>query len=860
VRRFGIEIFDQNAVDLIRTRARLSMEGSTLNYATAALDLEAARQQLEGARERASVEGETRLAMLTSMLRTQEIKRSAIECQRSDQAVQVGNIIVLLDTTGTVCAYKSNGDFLYKKSSSNLSWPLEDTKIFQDRYIVYSDGDDPRYHDQLHVFDSVEGTDREIVINELNGYIDDFDVNPSDGTIHILTNAEVTGEPDEYLSVTFDGAVKLRKVLKDYRYTHISFLPLPGAPTLVLGYTLYDSSRRTTYPEFCDMTLTVCESRSNSGLDFKDVFVNPKKTLLLTHFQGKTLAWDLNESIKLLTENAREFPGNFVQFLEKKGSFVTSFANSYRVQNLDDDPDTVIDSFASLEVTSNFIYDESQSQALLINQSGFERWIRNAFPFGQRAANDKTLIDDALVLRGALSKDGTELTIFTQKYVARYRLSYAKQSTYSLFAGSKAGITSSNSERGLIYSNAGGQKKIFDSDRVSMSPQKKYALLQKPTDEGLAFSIVNSEGTVVATAKGDSIETRLVDSDADESRLLYRLNHKDFFLFESSAEEKIQYISIEGFDFSDSLLLSQLPGQVLVIQKGNIKRVSTTNMQGELIASQTSKVQTGKKFPFVSYLQNNRDLVVKNLVTGEARRWENATLRSVEEACHSLFVRQETAKVFSILDLRNFKSLDFYKGGAKCLQQSGQLVVEDSRSDTTSSLLDGDYNVLTTLPATSAFVRANRQGIFVQRDIGGKEFFSYSFDGTLLGRISSDKPRSPARYPLEHYTILSYDKTWEGDYPKQTRYELYDRDLNLLGTSTEHEDKSPTVHWELVGPVLWNHAAGEIFELNDPLTNERLLEYIPVPHWDGIRFYPVDNRKLFDVLKRWIESRLSHDI
>jgi hypothetical protein len=31
-------------------------------------------------------------------------------------------------------------------------------------------------------------------------------------------------------------------------------------------------------------------------------------------------------------------------------------------------------------------------------------------------------------------------------------------------------------------------------------------------------------------------------------------------------------------------------------------------------------------------------------------------------------------------------------------------------------------------------------------------------------------------------------------------------------------------------------------------------EFIPVPSWDGIRFLPFDNARLFEVLQIWIDN------
>jgi hypothetical protein len=346
----------------------------------------------------------------------------------------------------------------------------------------------------------------------------------------------------------------------------------------------------------------------------------------------------------------------------------------------------------------------------------------------------------------------------------------------------------------------------------------------------------------------------LADSDADDTRLLYRLTNKDFFLFDSSADVNIQYFSLENFSYSDQALLSKTPGQLIVVQKGDIRRVSQSDMQGELMTSQASKVRTGKKFPFVAYLHNQTAVVVKNLLTGEERRWENATLQSIEESCHSLFIRQEKEKIFTILDLRNFKSLDYDRGNATCLGQSGQLVVEDGKSETSSYLLDSNYSVLTTLPGKPYSVWANKQGVFFGQSNEGKEFLSYAFDGSFLGKISSDRSLSRSQSALDHFNIFSYDKMMDSEYPNQSRYEIYDRNLKLLGTTTQHDELKPSLRWELLGPVLWNQATDEVFELSDPVTGEKLLEYIPVPNWDGIRFYPTDNGKLFDVLKGWTKS------
>ncbi len=865
IRRYGIEIFDQNAVELIRTQARMNTESKAGNLASIALELEASRQKLEGTREQLAVEPETRVAMLTSMLRTQEITRTPHPCKDSGKAIQVGNIILTVDTYGLVCAFTHKGDFLYTHDLPSLSaLYLDRFKIYQNRFVIYSYGNDPRYQNQLRVFDSLDGVDKEIVINDLNAYIDDLDINPTDGTVFILTKSKSRGGVDGYLEVSFDGQVKLRKDLASSKYSYVSYLALSEAPRIVLGFTTFIGSREIRNPELCDLALTLCEKKDEFSPDFKDVFANREGTLLATNFKGKTLVWASQNSADLVIANAKESAGTFVQFLETDRAIVTSTTNAYLVgpESGRSDWQTV---YGTLENPVNFIYDSQRKQTILINESGFERWIQNLDPIGKSGANDKTPIQDALVLHGVLNDQGTELTIVTSQYVARYQLAYANLNDFILFAGNKAGIMASPAEGMLIYTNAAGVTRKFASralpSAMMLSPQKKYALLETRAFEGFSYQLINAEGEHVASAEGSPIKITLADADADDERLLYRLDYSDFILFDSAATEKVHYFNFENFEYNDTILLPKLAGQVMIVANGDIKLMSVKDRQDKLIASQASGVQTGKKFPFVVYYENSDTLVLKNLVTGDERRWNNASLSSIEESCHSLFVKQEEIKLFTVVDLRTFVSYDYVEGEAKCLHSSGQLVVQSSATDASSLLLDLNYNVLANLPTSVSWVSANQQGILLQRDISGLEFLSYGFDGKFIGKQEFDRERSQAyfmgqtRVELKHYTLLNQKSYLNGENPKQTRYELYGPDLELLAGSVLNENIGTLGRWELLGPVVWNTDSNQLYEITHSLTQEKLMDYLPVPSWDGVRFYPVNNGELFKVLREWIDAR-----
>jgi hypothetical protein len=831
-----LRVFNRTAVDLIRTQAQGLTERDSSSDPRLAMKLEEERLTLAGSDEQTGLEIDTKVSMLSALVRTQERSRVALSCPKRGPHVRVADVVVVSHESNEACLYELDGKFLGKVSHPSLNYLFEkDPRVIQKHYAVFA------AKSRLFVLDTIERTIREIALPAGSRNLKAFDVDPIQGSIYALIDKT-------FVTIDLDGKL-ISSLALSGEYFDLTLIAKENDRKVVFRYLDF----RQNFSEICDLQRLACSEPIEGDFFRSDRYwVNESSSHLVTTYDNQTLVWTTAELYDLNRESAFNIPGQFTRFLDDRHMLVKN-QDSYAVWELKRYSQVHTQPISPKGIAP-FLYDPNQNQGIEIIPSGFNRWQESKF-------SEAIQLVDQSAWFGNFSSQGDELTLFTRTHVIRYFLAYqptVNQRNY-VFAGKRSGLYL-RSETQLICTDAKGERRTFSGDNISvtMSPQRKFALIINSRDRGI-WSVINEKGEELASSldSGNALPAGVWLTNEDETLVhlpraqgphlvIDTRNDGRRYMIPSEKRENPSDPSSTVIDRYKVLLTSMEDRIVLVgdesVELYNLKSGLRQMLSQGFIFRTINFV----KYPLVSYVvedDTSRKRILQTLDGSRRLEWEDDAYTDTNnlEEC-GVFVLKHAPRI-TLVDLNDFSQHEYEAMDARCYKAAKRLTLVDSdRSE--NRLLEPNLEAVITLPAN--IMRADAQGFWLR----SPDFTTLTRFLLKENRTSFSKTFSSPRY--QGFDLFnSIMVTTDNDFGTIYTAEIYDNQLGLVASRVILPEYRPGLFTGF-GPLVWNHDTDEILEISDDKNSQP--EFIPSPSWDGIRFLPFDNARLLEALEIWTGS------
>lgn len=828
-----LRVFNRTAVDLIRTQAQGLTERDSSSDPRLAIKLEEERLKLAGSDEQTGLEIDTKVSMLSALVRTQERSRVAIACPNRGPHVRIADVLVVSYDSAEACLYQLDGKFLGKVSHPSLNYLFEKyPRVTQNRYAVFAS------KSRMFVLDTVERTIREIALPAGSRNLKAFDVDPTQGSIYALIDKS-------FVTLDFDGKLVSSLALSG-EYFDLTLIAKENATKMIFRYLDF----RQNFSEICDLQRLACSVPTEGEFFRSDRYwVNESSSHLVTIYDNNTLVWTTAELYDLNRESAFNIPGQFIRFLDDRHMLVQN-QDSYTVWELKRYTEVHTQPISPKGIPP-FLYDTNQKQGIEIVPSGFNRWQESKF-------SEAVQLVDQSAWYGNFNSQGNELTLFTRTHVIRYFLAYqptVNQRNY-VFAGKRSGLYL-RSESELIYTDAKGEHRTFSGDNISvtMSPQRKFALIINSRDRGI-WSVINEKGEELASSldSGNTLPDGVWLTNEDETLVhLPRAKSPHLVIDTTNGGQRYIIPSEKRENPSDpssplidryKLLLTSMEDRIVLVGDESVELYNLkSGLRQVLSQGFIFRALNFVKYPLVSYVvedDTSRKRILQTLDGSRRLDWEDDTYFDTDnlEDC-GVFVLKHAPKI-TLVDLNDFSQHEYEAMDVRCYKSAKRLTLVDTdRSE--NRLLAPNLEAVINLPAN--VMQADAQGFWLRSpDFTTLTRFLLQENGT-----SVSKTFSSLRY--QGFDLLNYIMVKNNsDFGTIYTAEIYDTQLGLVASRVILPDYRPGLFTGF-GPLVWNHDTDEILEMSDDKDSQP--EFIPSPSWDGIRFLPFDNTRLLEALEIW---------